>query len=180
MVDEMERSVHDALCVVRRVLESKKVVAGGGAVEASVNVYLEQFAMSLASREQLAVAEFARALLIIPKVCLLLFLKQRKYYHFTRRFCRRTLHRMLLIWWRSWSLFTTRRSSRTRCSISSGASVFPRYTRRINERNLFRAGLDLEAGAIRDNKEAGVLEPLMSKVRLRSCDTQSEDLTICR
>jgi T-complex protein 1 subunit alpha len=40
MVDEMERSVHDALCVVRRVLESRKLVAGGGAVEAALNVYL--------------------------------------------------------------------------------------------------------------------------------------------
>jgi len=44
------------------------VVAGGGACEAALNVYLEQFATSLASREQLAVAEFARALLVIPKV----------------------------------------------------------------------------------------------------------------
>ena len=49
MVDEMERSVHDALCVVRRVLESHKVVAGGGAVEAALNVYLENFATALVS-----------------------------------------------------------------------------------------------------------------------------------
>jgi T-complex protein 1 subunit alpha len=55
MVDEMERSIHDALCVVRRVLESKRVVVGGGAVEAALNVYLEQFATSLASREQVRV-----------------------------------------------------------------------------------------------------------------------------
>ena len=34
MLDEIERSVHDALCVVKRVMESRKVVAGGGAVEA--------------------------------------------------------------------------------------------------------------------------------------------------
>lgn len=47
MVDEMERSVHDALCVVKRVLESKKVVAGGGAVEAALSIYLENFATSL-------------------------------------------------------------------------------------------------------------------------------------
>lgn len=67
MVDEMERSVHDALCVVRRVLESKSVVAGGGAVEAALSIYLENFATSLASREQLAIAEFAQSLLVIPK-----------------------------------------------------------------------------------------------------------------
>ncbi|XP_046672544.1 T-complex protein 1 subunit alpha [Homalodisca vitripennis] len=65
--DEMERSIHDALCVVKRVLESKSVVAGGGAVEAALSIYLENFATSLSSREQLAIAEFARSLLVIPK-----------------------------------------------------------------------------------------------------------------
>ncbi|KAK0080918.1 hypothetical protein PV325_013095 [Microctonus aethiopoides] len=65
--DEMERSVHDALCVVKRVLESKSVVAGGGCVEAALSIYLENFATSLSSREQLAIAEFARSLLVIPK-----------------------------------------------------------------------------------------------------------------
>ncbi len=43
----MERSIHDALCVVRRVMESGKVVVGGGAVEAALNIYLENFATSL-------------------------------------------------------------------------------------------------------------------------------------
>ncbi|XP_015590230.1 T-complex protein 1 subunit alpha [Cephus cinctus] len=65
--DEMERSIHDALCVVKRVLESKSVVAGGGCVEAALSIYLENFATSLSSREQLAIAEFARSLLVIPK-----------------------------------------------------------------------------------------------------------------
>lgn len=45
----MERSVHDALCVVKRVLESKNVVAGGGCVEAALSIYLENFATSLVS-----------------------------------------------------------------------------------------------------------------------------------
>jgi hypothetical protein len=44
------------------------VVAGGGAVEAALSVYLENLATTLGSREQLAVVEFALALLIIPKV----------------------------------------------------------------------------------------------------------------
>ena len=47
MVDEMERSVHDALCVVKRVLESHLVVPGGGAVETALSVYLENFARTL-------------------------------------------------------------------------------------------------------------------------------------
>lgn len=46
MLDEMERSIHDALCVIRRVLESKRLVVGGGAVEAALSVYLENFATS--------------------------------------------------------------------------------------------------------------------------------------
>uniref|UniRef100_A0A182TLV2 T-complex protein 1 subunit alpha n=1 Tax=Anopheles melas TaxID=34690 RepID=A0A182TLV2_9DIPT len=65
--DEMERSIHDALCVAKRVLEGKKVVAGGGCVEAALSIYLENFATSLSSREQLAIAEFAKSLLVIPK-----------------------------------------------------------------------------------------------------------------
>jgi T-complex protein 1 subunit alpha len=65
--DEMERSVHDALCVVKRVMESKCVVVGGGAVEAALSIYLENFATSLSSREQLAIADFAKSLLVIPR-----------------------------------------------------------------------------------------------------------------
>jgi T-complex protein 1 subunit alpha len=43
----MERSVHDALCVVKRVLESGMISPGGGAVEAGVSVYLEKLASRL-------------------------------------------------------------------------------------------------------------------------------------
>ncbi|KAF5399885.1 T-complex protein subunit alpha [Paragonimus heterotremus] len=66
-VDEMERSLHDAILVVKRVLESKDVVPGAGACEAAVSIFLENFAVTLSSREQLAIAEFARAMLSIPK-----------------------------------------------------------------------------------------------------------------
>jgi T-complex protein 1 subunit alpha len=67
LLDEMDRSLHDVLCVVQRVLESKSVVAGGGAVEAALSMYLESFATSLATKEQLAIREFAEALLAIPR-----------------------------------------------------------------------------------------------------------------
>lgn len=53
--DEMERSVHDSLCVVKRVLEGKKVVAGGGCVEAALSIYLENFATSLVSFDSKAI-----------------------------------------------------------------------------------------------------------------------------
>ena len=67
MLDEMERSVHDCLCAVKRTLESNSVVPGGGCVEAALSIYLESFATTVASREQLAIAEFSNALLVIPK-----------------------------------------------------------------------------------------------------------------
>lgn len=66
-LDEMERSIHDSLSVVKRTLESGNVVPGGGCVETALNIYLDNFATTVGSREQLAIAEFAGALLIIPK-----------------------------------------------------------------------------------------------------------------
>jgi len=67
MLDEIERSLHDALCAIKRAMESASVVPGGGCVESALSIHLENFATSLASREQLAIAEFAQALLVIPK-----------------------------------------------------------------------------------------------------------------
>lgn len=67
MLDEMERSMHDALCAVKRTLESGRVVAGAGAVETGISVYLETFASSIASREQMAIADWGESLLVIPR-----------------------------------------------------------------------------------------------------------------
>ena len=67
MLDEMDRSLHDALCVIKRMIESNSLVAGGGAVEAALSIYLDGVATSMGSREQLAVAQFAEALLVIPR-----------------------------------------------------------------------------------------------------------------
>eukprot|EP00397_Hematodinium_sp_SG-2012_P031893 GEMP01033903.1.p1 GENE.GEMP01033903.1~~GEMP01033903.1.p1 ORF type:complete len:544 (+),score=143.11 GEMP01033903.1:41-1672(+) len=66
MLDEVERSVHDALMAVSKTMESKSVVPGGGAVETAVSIYLEDYARKIETREQLAIAEFADALLTIP------------------------------------------------------------------------------------------------------------------
>ena len=44
MLEEIERSIHDSLCVLKRTLECGRVVAGGGAVEVALNIYLEDFA----------------------------------------------------------------------------------------------------------------------------------------
>ncbi|PIO71118.1 T-complex protein 1, alpha subunit [Teladorsagia circumcincta] len=121
MLDEMERSVHDALCVVRRALESRR----------------------LSSREQLAVAEFAQALLVIPKTLSAnaakdsteLVAKLRAFHH----------------------------KAQTNAQLQ----------------HLKWAGLDLEAGDIRDNRVAGVIEPLLSKVKSLKFATEAA-ITILR
>jgi T-complex protein 1 subunit alpha len=66
-LDEVDRSLHDSLCVIKRILESNAIVTGGGAVEAALSVYLDDFARTLESRELLAISEVAEALLVIPK-----------------------------------------------------------------------------------------------------------------
>jgi len=67
MLEEADRSVHDALCAVSRTLESNSVVPGGGAVEVALSLHLEDFARTFDSYEQWAISEFAEALLTIPK-----------------------------------------------------------------------------------------------------------------
>jgi thermosome subunit len=66
IVDEAERSVHDALMVVKDVVENPAIVAGGGAPEAEVAHQLRGWAKTLSGREQLAVLAYADALERIP------------------------------------------------------------------------------------------------------------------
>ncbi|RLI32891.1 thermosome subunit, partial [Candidatus Bathyarchaeota archaeon] len=66
VVDEAERSLHDAICVIRNVIHKPKITAGGGALEAELALQLKSWAQSLSGREQLAALEFAEALETIP------------------------------------------------------------------------------------------------------------------
>ncbi len=66
IVDEAERSLHDALCVARDVVEEPKILAGGGASEMEVARALKEYAEKLPGREQLAVMLFAEALEAVP------------------------------------------------------------------------------------------------------------------
>ncbi|CAA7407539.1 unnamed protein product [Spirodela intermedia] len=143
MLDEMERALHDAICIVKRTLESNMVVAGGGAVEAALSVYLENLATTLGSREQLAIAEFAESLLIIPKVLAVnaakdsteLVAKLRAYHHTAQT--------------------------------------------KADKQHLSSMGLDLLKGTVRNNLEAGVIEPAMSKVKIIQFATEAA-ITILR
>jgi chaperonin GroEL (HSP60 family) len=66
VVDEADRSIHDALCVVKDVVQEPKIVAGGGAPEIETARLLRDFAEKLAGLERLAVVAFADALEVIP------------------------------------------------------------------------------------------------------------------
>ncbi|CAJ2677260.1 T-complex protein 1 subunit alpha [Trifolium pratense] len=143
MLDEMDRALHDALSIVKRTLESNTVVAGGGAVESALSVYLEYLATTLGSREQLAIAEFAESLLIIPKVLAVnaakdateLVAKLRAYHHKAQTMA--------------------------------------------DKKDFANMGLDLAEGKIRNNLEAGVIEPAMSKVKIIQFATEAA-ITILR
>ena len=129
MLDEMDRSLHDALMIVKRMLESNKLTCGGGAVEAALSIYLENFATTLGSREQLAISEFAEALLVIPRTLAVnaaqdateLVAKLRAYHHKSQK---------------------------------AGG-----------DKELRWMGLDLINGVVRNNMNAGVVEPAISKVK---------------
>ena len=66
VVDEAERSIHDALMVTKDVLEKPFIVAGGGSPEAYVAGRLREWTSTLSGREQLAAEKFADALEVIP------------------------------------------------------------------------------------------------------------------
>jgi thermosome len=66
VVDEVERSTHDAIMVVKDVMENPSIVAGGGAPETFAATKLRSWAKSLEGREQLAVEKYADSLESIP------------------------------------------------------------------------------------------------------------------
>jgi thermosome len=68
IVDEAERSVHDAIMTVKDVVEYPYVIVGGGATEVAISQKVREWSGSLSGREQLAVEKFADAIESIPLV----------------------------------------------------------------------------------------------------------------
>jgi len=143
MLDEMDRALHDSLCVIKRMLESNSVVAGGGSVETALSIYLEDLAATMGSREQYAVAEFAEALLVIPKTLSVNAAKD-----------------------------ATDLVARLRAFHNSAQQT-------ADKSELKFSGLDLINGSIRDNLEAGVVEPAISKIKSLRFATEAA-ITILR
>jgi len=66
-IDEAERSLHDAIMVVRRVMKNPEVVAGGGAIDMEISKHLNSYAMQIAGKEQLIIKGFAKSFEAIPR-----------------------------------------------------------------------------------------------------------------
>jgi T-complex protein 1 subunit delta len=66
VLEEAERSLHDALCVIRCLVKKRALIAGGGAPEIYLSQKLQQIAKSLKGMEAYCFQEFAEALEVIP------------------------------------------------------------------------------------------------------------------
>ena len=131
MLDEVERSIHDALCAVKRVLESNSLVVGGGCVEVSTSIFLEYAARTLGSREQLAINAAKDATDLLTKL---------RYVH----------------------------------DKAQSQQTTPEEAEKLKN-----TGLDLLNGKIKNNFNAGVFEPAMSKIKSLKFATEAA-ITILR
>lgn len=67
-IAEVDRSLHDAIMIVKRAIKSRMIVGGGGAVEMEISAFLHQFADEKITHKQQAIIKcFAKALEIIPR-----------------------------------------------------------------------------------------------------------------
>ena len=67
ITDEVERSTHDAICVVGAAVEDGKIVAGGGSLEIELPKRLREYAETVGGREALAINSFANAVETVPR-----------------------------------------------------------------------------------------------------------------
>lgn len=66
-IEEVERSLHDSIMIVRRAIKNKYIVAGGGATEMNLSKYLRDYARSIPGKQQLIINAYAKALEVIPR-----------------------------------------------------------------------------------------------------------------
>jgi T-complex protein 1 subunit eta len=66
-IDEAERSIHDAIMIVRRAMKYKSIIAGGGAIEMEISQYLDEQAKQIPGKQQLLIRAYARCFEAIPK-----------------------------------------------------------------------------------------------------------------
>ncbi|MES1902368.1 MAG: assists the folding of proteins upon ATP hydrolysis [Paramarteilia canceri] len=127
IIEEAMRSFHDCLSSIKRTLESKQLVCGGGSSETAMSAALLDLASKTQGKEQLVIREFAKALQIIPK----------------------------------------------QLAVNSGAdsaelvgNLLSSHFKGISEGSQCFLGLDLEQKKLIDCREKGILDPLVSKVKI--------------
>lgn len=85
-LEETERSLHDAIMVVRRLFKTNAYVAGGGAIEMELSKTLRDYSRVIAGKEQLLIGAIARALEVIPRYTFLflIFISLFKFKFYTK------------------------------------------------------------------------------------------------
>jgi len=137
ILEEVYRSMNDCMCTIKRTLESKQLVAGGGASEAATCTHLQKFSYTIDSAEQLAVWEFANALKIIPNQLAI------------NSGCDAT------------EIVGDLLQHHTQCQNDGNP----------DDRKFF--GLDLVGRKLFDCRKAGILDPLVSKVKILTRATEA-------
>jgi T-complex protein 1 subunit eta len=66
-IEEVERSLHDAIMVVKRAVKNGDIVAGGGAMEMDLSAHIRKHGLSIPGKLQLVITAFAKALEVIPR-----------------------------------------------------------------------------------------------------------------
>ncbi|KAJ9100475.1 T-complex protein 1 subunit eta [Naganishia friedmannii] len=66
-IAEVERSLHDAIMIVKRAIKNNRIVAGGGAAEMEISKYLRDHSRTIMGKQQLIIGSLAKALEIIPR-----------------------------------------------------------------------------------------------------------------
>lgn len=66
-IEEANRSLHDAICIVKRAIKTGSVVGGGGAIEMEISRRLREMCRSIYGKQQMVIGGFAKALEIIPR-----------------------------------------------------------------------------------------------------------------
>jgi len=67
-IEEAHRSLHDAICIVRRAMKHSYIVPGGGAIEMELSKLLRAHSRTIAGKQQLVINAFAKALEVIPRM----------------------------------------------------------------------------------------------------------------
>merc|ERR550532_3877993 len=66
-IEETERSLHDALMIVKRCMQHRRIVAGGGAVEMELSRYLRTYSRQIRDKSQIIMGAFGKAFEVIPR-----------------------------------------------------------------------------------------------------------------